>query len=104
MISQDFEAVAQELANAHKVADPSTEEVYLAPDPSAQEIRLVEVVDGMPTTGEVLPYRFDPDEQEGIPFPSVVVLLSREEWRQCREGGLALPPGWGEPRGFKKLA
>jgi hypothetical protein len=46
--------IAHDLASAHREADPDTLAVYLAPDPSEQEIRLVEVSGSVGTTGEVL--------------------------------------------------
>lgn len=104
MTYQEYEAFALHLARAHLVSDPSTEEVYLAADPAGRVIRLVEVVEGVPTTGEILPFRFEPNEQTGVPLPSVLILLSREEWQQCRDGRLQLPPDWGRPGDLQRIA
>ncbi len=95
--------IANELADAHREADPDTLGVYLAPDPSEQEIRLVEVSRSVGTTGEVLPFRFGARADQGIPYPSVVVLLSPEEWEQLSAGKLQLPATWGPVEALVEL-
>ena len=85
--------VAEELAKAHKEDDTSTTDVYFV-DGVDNEVRLVEVSGslGNEGPGEVLPFRFAPSE--GVPFPSVVVLLSPSEWSSVEKKELKLPPGW----------
>ncbi|MBU6427455.1 MAG: hypothetical protein KGR26_00445 [Cyanobacteria bacterium REEB65] len=101
---KSLDDVARELAAAHREADPETQEVYFAPDPAGAEIRLLEVTASVNTAGEVLPFGYAPDERQGIPFRSVLVLLSPEDWRRCLDGQIELPPGWGTPANLKKLA
>ncbi len=84
--------VATELARAHRQADPATIIVKYFPDVS--EIRLVEVSTEAPTTGEILPFAFGAEPANGIDFPSIVILLSPEEWREVQAGLLRLPDGW----------
>lgn len=94
--------VAEELAAAHKHEDPETTAVFLAA--ALDEVRLVEVSGSVGTSGEVLPYRFAAQPAKGIKYPSVVILLSPEEWSQVQDGRLSLPAGWGTPQQLKKIA
>ena len=59
-----------------------------------REVRLVEVIDGSPNSGEALPCRFARDESGLVPYPVVVVELSPAEFEQLEEGKLTLPKGW----------
>ena len=98
-----FLDAARRLAKAHRETDPTTTQVYLAPDPQYQEIRLVEVSTSTMDIGEVLPYGFSKREDLGIPYPSVVVLLSPREWEDVKDRKLNLPAGWGDVRDLKPL-
>lgn len=86
--------VAHELAQAHRLEDPDTKSVFLAESDS--EVRLVEVSGSVGTSGEVLPFRFAPRPDLGVPYASVVVLLSEDDWHRVERGSLSLPDGWGE--------
>ncbi|MGM0575292.1 MAG: hypothetical protein ACQEXJ_06140 [Myxococcota bacterium] len=94
MSTKSLEETARELASAHKAEDPDTQAVYLVADPSGQEIRLIEVTGSVGSVGELLPYRFEAAPDQGVAYPTVVVLLSPEEWDKVRRGELALPEGW----------
>jgi hypothetical protein len=94
--------VAQELAEAHRKEDPHTESIFLAE--SNDEVRLVEVSGSIGDSGEVLPFRFAPRPDLGVPYPSVVLLLSVDDWQQMQSGNLALPAGWGTVASLKKIA
>ena len=87
-------AVAQELAVAHREADTNTTTIMLFPSSQNDEIHLLEVSTTAPTTGEVLPFGFAADPAHGVEYPSVVILLSPEEWQQVEHGALSLPTGW----------
>lgn len=89
-----LDQVAKELAEAHRKADPDTLAVYWAPDPEGREVRLVEISGSIGDTGEVLPYRFAPRAKEGVPYASVLILLSPAEWEKVKSGELELPEGW----------
>lgn len=91
-----IDQVARTLAEAHRREDPATQLVLLSDD--ADEVRLIEVSGSVGTTGEVLPFRFTPDPLHGIDYPSVVILLSREDWERVERRELRLPEGWAEPR------
>ncbi len=94
--------VATELANAHKKEDPCTQAVYLAD--SDREVRLVEVSSAVEGPGDVLPFRFAARDDLGVPYESVIVLLSVDDWTRLSDGRLSLPDGWGEPKALKKIA
>jgi hypothetical protein len=96
------EALAKELAESHRKEDPATTAVFLAEDPA--EVRLVEVSGSVSSAGEVLPFRFAARPDLGVPYASVVVLLSEDDWARIERGELALPPDWGTPEKLKKIA
>lgn len=98
-----LDQVAKELADAHRRADPDTVAVYWAPDPEGREIRLVEISGSVGETGEVLPYRFGPRVTQGVPYPSVLILLSPAEWEKVKSGELKLPEGWPSAEKFVAL-
>jgi hypothetical protein len=56
------------------------------------------------TVQKILPVRFAPRPDLGVPYDSVVVLLSPAEWEEVRAGRLPLPPEWGSAADLKKIA
>ncbi len=80
------------LAAAHRREDPNTSTVRYFPRDGT--VRLLEVSSSAPTTGEILPFAFNADIANGVPFPSVVILVSPDEWAQIQSGTLCLPVGW----------
>ena len=87
---------ALELVQAHREVEPNLLRVVFYPDPQDREVRLVEVVEGSPSAGEALPFRFARDEAGGVPYPVVIVELSPAEFEQLERGHLRLPEGWRE--------
>ncbi|AUX23098.1 uncharacterized protein SOCEGT47_036170 [Sorangium cellulosum] len=85
---------ARALADAHRQADPNTTLIFLNPDPAEQEVRLLEVSTAAPTSGELYPFSFAARPDLGINYPSVVLLLSHQEWTDLQQGNLQLPDGW----------
>jgi len=90
----DSEEVAKKLAKGHKKSDPNTQIIKYFPSNHKKEVRLLEVSGTAPTTGEIMPFRFGPDTNHGIDLPSVVILLSPQEWGEVKSGRLKLPRGW----------
>lgn len=88
----DEDQTANVLAAAHRHEDTNTTTVKYFPTPGT--VRLVEVSSSAPTTGEILPFQFNADAANGIPFPSIVILVSPHEWAQIQSGTLQLPAGW----------
>lgn len=101
-LSDRIRDAATILAGLHTREDPSTSAVYLAE--AEDEIRLVEVSGSLDTVGEVLPFRFAANPDMGVEYPSVVVLLSPEEWERVDGGKLKLPRGWGSAKNLRKIA
>lgn len=96
--------VAQELAEAHKAEDPETEAIYLAKSPEGvSEVRLVEVTRSLGDAGEVLPFRFAARDDLGVPYASVLILLSVGDWARIESGDLSLPEGWGQSSELQKI-
>lgn len=87
---------ALELVRAHREAEPNLLRVVFYPDPQEREVRLLEVIDGSPPSGEALPCRFARDESGAVPYPVVVVELSPAEFELLEEGKIALPEGWAQ--------
>ena len=102
MPEKPIDEVAKELAEAHRKEDPETQEVFLAPHPA--EVRLVEVSGSLAPSGEIFPFRFAPSPEHGVPYASVVVLLSIDDWGKIQRGDLKLPPDWGTLATLKKIA
>lgn len=82
-------AVAKMLAREHMADDENIAEVYWAQHDG--EVRLVEVTSSISGTGEVLAFKFTADPPE-VPYPSVVILLSPEDWK--RKDKLEWPDGF----------
>lgn len=94
---------AKVLAAAHRAEDPQTSAVFLGDDPHNSAVRLVEVSGSVESTGEVLPFRFRANPGQGVPFESVIILLSDDEWQRLTRGELRLPDGWGTPEKLNKI-
>jgi hypothetical protein len=104
MIQNSILTMAEKLAQSHRKADPRTTHVFLSEDPEGQEIRLVEVSEGVPNSGGVMPFRFRSAPEHQIDLPSVVVLLHPSEWEELRSGHLSLPTGWSQVDELEEIA
>lgn len=87
-------ATAKLLAESHRHADGGTKIVKLFPSEGDTTVRLLEVSTRSPTIGEVRAFRFTPDPEGGVHFPSEVILVSEEEWERIQAGDIKLPGGW----------
>jgi len=91
---RSLKTVATNLASAHRKADTATSTIKFFPGGAQNEVRLLEVSATAPTTGEVLPFGFGADVANGVDYPSVVILVSPNEWQDIQAGNLRLPSGW----------
>lgn len=91
---RSLKMVARALAKAHRKTDRKTSVVKLFHTTQQDEIHLLEVSAAAPTTGEIMPFRFGEDLAQGVDYPSVVILVSPEEWQEVEAGRLPLPVGW----------
>ena len=88
--------VAELLAAAHREAEPGIVRIVRligGREAEAREpVKLLEVNPATSPSG-VLPIAFAADPPD-VPFPSVVVEVTPEEFTRITQGQLALPNGW----------
>jgi len=84
---------AKSLADAHRKYDPETTVVKFFPS-NQEEVCLLEVSRAAPAIGEILPFRFSPDPKNGLPHPSVLILLHPDDWERVQRRDLCLPSEW----------
>jgi hypothetical protein len=84
---ETIQETTQWLAAFHRKLDPGIRQIYYIPDDRV--IRMVEVTESVPYTGQVVPFGFKPLGR--IDYPSIFVLLHPREWSQIRRGKLKLP-------------
>jgi len=94
---QTIYEVASLLAAAHRQEDPEIQEIFVVEDPSGQEVRLLEVSSGIGTVGAIMPFGFAARPDLGVPYRSVIVLVSPEEKESLDQKELHLPETWGNP-------
>ena len=89
------EKVAQDLAQAHFDSESTVLRVLRLysdkeGDPS-EPIKLLEVNTATPSTG-IMPVYFGPSGQ--IPYASIVVEVTNDEFNEIQDGSRTLPHGW----------
>ncbi|MFB6262069.1 MAG: hypothetical protein ABEL76_00400 [Bradymonadaceae bacterium] len=88
-MTADPRDVAEKLARKHREEDPSTEDIYYSFDAQRGEIQMVEVSGSVGSSGEVTPFRFQ--KQKDVPYETVLVLLSPDEWESAEAEKLEWP-------------
>jgi hypothetical protein len=87
--------VARRLADAHRQVEPSIVSIVRIESPSeesaAEPVKLLEVNRDTPPAG-IVPVAFGPDGQ--VPFASIVVEVTPEEFEMLQHHQLELPSGW----------
>lgn len=96
--SERYLETAKRLAEEHRSRDPKTSKIFLDADPKEYEIRLLEVSSAVPSSGELVPFRFYARPDLGIDYPSVVVLVGVGDWDDVLADRLPLPEGWHRER------
>lgn len=90
------DSIALELANSHRNFEPSINRIVRLVTEAEQDerepVKLLEVNPATSPSG-VFPIAFAADPPQ-IPYPSVVVEVTEEEFDLIRTGKLALPFGW----------
>jgi hypothetical protein len=98
-IASDKEAAARELAHLHFLAEPSVTQVFrLAGSQEAEgrpeePIKLLEINPDSFASG-ILPLHFAAAPERGIPYPSIIVEVTPDEFDLIRSRKLTLPPSW----------
>lgn len=94
---QDKDAAAQSLAEAHFRIEPGILQIFkLRESPEREKlettpIKLLEVNANTSSSG-ILPLYFGP--ARGVPYPSVIVEITPEEFNLIGQQQLSLPDGW----------
>jgi hypothetical protein len=108
----DVSEAAKKLANKRYEIEAGVTEIFqikdsvdvtIQPDPLAGEgrlatIKLLEVNSYTPEMG-VMPLHFGPAPASGIPYASIIIEVSPNEFEKIRSNELKLPEGWslGDP-------
>jgi predicted nucleic acid-binding Zn-ribbon protein len=98
-VAEDRSSVARELAWKHYEAEEGLQRVirlessHEAEGRSAEPIKLLEVNANTIPSG-ILPVSFGPAPASGIPYPSIIVEVSPEEFERIQSQELKLPRGW----------
>ncbi len=98
-MADDKSAVAKELARKHYQAEAGLQTIIRLTGSAEVEVRpfepikLLEVNANTVPSG-VLPVSFGPALASGIPYPSVIVEVSPEEFAKIQTHELKLPKGW----------
>lgn len=88
----DYETAVKTLADWHRESDQPPQKVFSFPDPTGTTVRLIEVTDIVPDTGEVYPIAFGPTPE--MPYRTIVAQVTSPEWDAILDGEIELPEGW----------
>jgi hypothetical protein len=93
----DHEEAAKQLAQRHYRIEPGITEIRTLTSGTIQgvnePIKLLEVNTNTIASG-IMPLRFDAAPASGIPFPSVIVEVTPDEYEKIKRKELLLPNGW----------
>lgn len=92
---QRMREAARRLAEAHYRIEPGISAIYplASGDAADRTIRLLEVNVDTFASG-IMPVGFGPHPPSGIPFPSVIVEVTPQEFADVKAGKRPLPDGW----------
>jgi hypothetical protein len=98
-VADEKAEVAKELANKHYQAEAGLSRIFRLTGSAEVEARPVEPiklleVNANTVASGVLPVQFGPAPASGIPYPSVIVEVSPEEFQRIQTQELKLPKGW----------
>jgi hypothetical protein len=98
-VAEDKEAVAKELAKKHYQAEAGIQKIIRLTGSAEAEVRPVEPIKLLEVNANtvpsgVLPVGFGPSPASGVPYPSVIVEVSPEEFSKIETQELKLPKGW----------
>ena len=98
-VAGDKAEVARALATKHYQADGGLQRIFRLTGSAEVEVRPVEPIKLLEVNANtvpsgVLPVNFGPAPASGIPYPSVIVEISPDEFAKIQSHELALPKGW----------
>ena len=91
--------VAKVLAKKHYEAEAGLQRIFRLTGSAEVEVSFVEPIKLLEVNANtvpsgVLPVQFGPAPASGIPYPSVIVEVSPEEFHKIQTQELKLPKGW----------
>ena len=98
-MADDKAAVAKDLAKKHYQAEAGLQKIIRLTGSAEVEVRPVEPIKLLEVNANtvpsgVLPVSFGPSPASGVPYPSVIVEVSPEEFAKIQTQELKLPKGW----------
>jgi len=99
MVTRDKDEAARFLADAHFRIEPSLSHIFRIVGTEGSEqrpdepVKLLEVNDATIPSG-IMPLQFAPDAAFGMPYSSVIVEVTPQEFEDIRNQSLLLPNGW----------
>lgn len=70
--------------------------IFSYDDPEGMVVRLLEVSEGFPVSGEAWPIAFGASQD--LPFRSEVIIVAPEDLAEIEAGRIAMPASWGGQR------
>jgi hypothetical protein len=98
-VATEKAAVAKELARKHYQIEVGLTQVFRLTGSAEAEvargepIKLLEVNENTVASG-VMPLYFGPAPASGIPYPSVIIEVTPDEFEKIKKQELKLPQGW----------
>jgi hypothetical protein len=98
-LAMDRAAVARELARKHYEVEAGLTQVFLITDRAQAEvvrsepIKLLEVNANTVASG-IMPLHFGPAPGSGIPYPSIIIEVTPDEFDKIQSNEMKLPEGW----------
>src|SRR5436309_3313913 len=92
--------VARKLAEIHFNVEEGMKQIFrYTADPKVEclktePIKLLEVNENTFASGTVMPIPFGPIKEKGIPYSSVIIEVTPEEFQRIQTQELKLPEGW----------
>ena len=91
-VPKNYQQAVEVLAQWHAAGEDAPQAIYHFDDPDRQEIRLIEVSETVPASGQVQVLPIGSSKE--FPFSSAVALVTPDEWEQLEAGELSLPEKW----------
>ena len=88
----DYPTAVRTLVDWHREGEQPPQRIFIFSDPDGQEVRLLEVTVLVPETGELYPIAFGATSE--LPYRTVVVQVTPDEWEAIEAGEIPLPEGW----------
>lgn len=97
--AEEKAAIAKDLAKKHYEADAGLQKVIRLEGSAEAEVKPVEPIKLLEVNANtvpsgVLPVSFGPAPASGIPYPSIIVEVTPEEFARIERQELKLPRGW----------